>query len=167
MTLYLEYMECDPWKTEFDPETIAKQVMETVLDYENCPYEAEVCVTLTTDRQIHSINQEQRGIDRATDVLSFPMVEYPSPGQFDFLEDAQDCFDPDSGELLLGDIVISTERAESQAREYGHSVLREYAFLVAHSMFHLLGYDHMTEAEASVMEEKQREVMKILHISRN
>lgn len=167
MTLYLEYLECDPWKTDFDPEKLAKQVAEAVLDYENCPYEAEVSVTLTTDAQIRSINMEQREIDRATDVLSFPMVEYPSPGQFDFLEDAQDNFDPDTGELFLGDIVISTERAESQAKEYGHSLLREYAFLIAHSMFHLLGYDHMTEAEASVMEKKQREVMKILHISRD
>lgn len=167
MTLYLEYLECDPWKTDFDPEKLAKQVAEAVLDYENCPYEAEMSVTLTTDAQIRSINMEQREIDRATDVLSFPMVEYPSPGQFDFLEDAQDNFDPDTGELFLGDIVISTERAESQAKEYGHSLLREYAFLIAHSMFHLLGYDHMTEAEASVMEKKQREVMKILHISRD
>lgn len=166
MTLFLEYLDIEGWEVPFDPEEIAGQVVETVLDYEHCPYEAEVCITLTTDARIHEINREQRGIDRATDVLSFPMTEYPSPAQFDFLEEAQDCFHPETGELLLGDIVISTEHARSQAEEYGHSVLREYAFLIAHSMFHLLGYDHMTEEDALVMEEKQREVMRILNISR-
>jgi len=168
MTVYLEYSEnTGSWKPPFDCEEVAARVVEAVLDHEGCPYEAEVSVMLTDDAQIRKINLEQRQIDRATDVLSFPMVDYPQPGEFDFLEDEQDCFHPETGELLLGDIVISTEHVESQAKEYGHSLLREYAFLIVHSMFHLLGYDHMTDAERSVMEEKQREVMKILQISRN
>ncbi|MDO5539878.1 MAG: rRNA maturation RNase YbeY [Eubacteriales bacterium] len=165
MMVYLE-REVE-WDTPFDCRKVAEQVVEAVLDYEECPYEAEVCIMLTNDAEIHSINMQQRGIDRATDVLSFPMVAYPVPGKFDFLEEEEDCFHPETGELLLGDIVISIDHVENQAKEYGHSVLREYAFLIVHSMFHLLGYDHMTQADAAVMEEKQRGVMEILKISRD
>ena len=74
------------------------------------PYEAEVNLLLTENAQIHEMNKEFRGIDRATDVLSFPMIDYPEPGTFDFLEEQEDCFDPESGELTLGDIVISKEK---------------------------------------------------------
>ncbi len=77
-----------------------------------------------------------------------------------------DCFDPDSGELILGDIIISVEKVEEQAQEYGHSELREFAFLVAHSMFHLCGYDHMEANEAAVMEQKQEAVLTQLGITR-
>ena len=82
-------------------------------------------------------------------------------------EDDESCFDLDSGELLLGDIMISAERAAAQAEEYGHSVKREFCFLVAHSMLHLLGYDHMTPEEAAVMEAKQEEVLQRLGITRD
>ena len=82
---------------------------------------------------------KRQGIDRPTDVLSFPMVEYEEAGQFDFLEDQYDCFHPETGELLLGDIVISKDRVIAQAEEYGHEIKREYAFLIAHSMLHLFG----------------------------
>jgi len=145
---------------------LADEVGEAVLDYENCPYEAQVELLLTMNDEIQAINREFREIDRATDVLSFPMIEYDKPGEFDFLEDAEDCFDPESGELMLGNIVISKERVVSQAAEYGHSVKREYAFLIAHSMLHLLGYDHMEEDERIVMEEKQRAVLDGLGITR-
>ncbi len=152
----------------FDPEALACQVAEQVLDMEQCPYEAEVELILTDPETIRRMNREFRGIDRETDVLSFPMVEYPQPASFDFLEtEAGDgCFHPDSGELLLGDIVISVERAKAQAEEYGHSLKREYAFLVAHSMLHLLGYDHMTPDEAAVMEQKQEAALQALGITR-
>ena len=100
------------------------------------------------------------------DVLSFPMIDYPEPGTFDFLEEEEDCFDPESGELTLGDIVISKEKVLSQAEEYGHSPKREYAFLIAHSVLHLTGYDHMEEEERQVMEQKQREIMERLDILR-
>ena len=153
---------------EFDCKEVAFQVMNAVLDSENCPYEATVDLTLTTDSEIHEINLQQRGIDRATDVLSFPMTQFPVPGEFDFLEEeGMDSFDPDSGELMLGDIVISVDHVKVQAEEYGHSLLREFAFLVAHSMYHLIGYDHMTEAEAAVMEEKQKNILNDLHINRD
>ena len=165
MTLNLtEECSCD---FEFDCHEVAFRVMNAVLDKEKCPYEATVDLTLTDDNAIHEINLQQRGIDRATDVLSFPMTQFPVAGEFDFLEEEMDSFDPDSGELMLGDIVISVDHVKVQSEEYGHSLLREFAFLVAHSMYHLIGYDHMTESEAAVMEEKQKNILNDLHINRD
>ena len=145
MTLYFE--EEGDVKLPLECETLAKRVVEEALDYVGCPYEAEVNLLLTENAQIHEMNKEFRGIDRATDVLSFPMIDYPEPGTFDFLEEQEDCFDPESGELTLGDIVISKEKVLAQAEEYGHSPMREYAFLIAHSVLHLTGYDHMEDEE--------------------
>ena len=145
---------------------LAKEVMEASLDYENCPYEASVNLLLTMNEEIREMNRNFRETDRATDVLSFPMIEYPAPGTFSFLEEEDCAFDPETGELLLGDIVISKEKVIAQAEEYGHSIRREFAFLVAHSMLHLMGYDHMEEEERAVMEEKQREILELLAISR-
>ena len=153
---------------EFDCKEVAFQVMNAVLDSENCPYEATVDLTLTTDSEIHEINLQQRGIDRATDVLSFPMTQFPVPGEFDFLEEeGMDSFDPDSGELMLGDIVISVEHVHRQAEEYGHSLKREYAFLICHSMLHLMGFDHIEEEDRIRMEEEQRKIMADLNILRS
>lgn len=152
----------------FSCKEVAERVMEAVLDSETCPYEAQVDVTLTSDEEIHQINLEHRQIDRATDVLSFPMTQFEIPGNFDFLEEeGDDCFDPDTGELLLGDIVISVDHLISQAEEFGHSQLREFAFLVAHSMYHLIGYDHMKPEEASIMEEKQKAILDQLQYIRD
>lgn len=145
---------------------LAVEVINAALDYVNCPYEAEVNLLLTMNEEIHAMNKEFRRIDRATDVLSFPMVDYEHAGEFDFLEERDDCFHPESGELLLGDIVISKEKVISQAKEYGHSIKREYAFLIAHSMLHLTGYDHMEEAERLEMERMQREILEGLEILR-
>lgn len=146
---------------------IAEEVISFTLDYMNCPYEAQVSLLITDNEEIHRINLEQRQIDRPTDVLSFPMVEYEIPGDFDFLEDAGDeYFEPDSGELMLGDIVISADKVIEQAEEYGHSIKREYAFLITHSMLHLMGFDHMTEEEAAQMEQLQREILDELQITR-
>ena len=114
------------------------------------------------------MNREHRGIDRPTDVLSFPNVDYETPADFSGIEDSiEDYFDPESGELCLGDIVISVDKVLEQAKEYGHSPKREYAFLIAHSMLHLLGYDHMEPEEAAVMEHKQEEILNRLGITRN
>ena len=116
----------------------------------------------------HMINKQFRGIDRATDVLSFPMLEYEVPGDFSFLEEENsDDFNPDTGEALLGDIIISVDKVLEQAESYGHSVEREYAFLITHSMLHLFGYDHMQEEEAKVMEDKQRDILLRLNILRD
>ncbi|MGN1147320.1 MAG: rRNA maturation RNase YbeY, partial [Lachnospiraceae bacterium] len=108
-----------------------------------------------------------RQIDRETDVLSFPNVHYEYPADFENLEDHEaDYFDPESGELILGDIIISVDKVKEQAASFGHSMKREFAFLVAHSMLHLCGYDHMEADEAEIMEEKQEEVLKALGITR-
>jgi len=94
------------------------------------------------------------------------MVQYERPADFGELDSMDDVFDPESGSLLLGDIVISVQRAKEQAAEYGHSVRREIAFLIAHSTLHLLGYDHMAEEEAKVMEAKQEKALQELGITR-
>lgn len=150
----------------FACESLAARVVEAALNYVDCPYEVEVNLLLTMNDEIHEMNQHFRGIDRATDVLSFPMIDYIEAGNFDFLEEAMEYFDPETGELVLGDIVISKEKVISQAKEYGHSIEREYAFLIAHSMLHLFGYDHMEEAERITMEEKQKEILEQLQILR-
>lgn len=147
-------------------ESLAKRVIEAAIDYVDCPYEAEVNLLLTMNEEICEMNQNFREINRATDVLSFPMVDYEKAGEFDFLDDAIEYFNPETGELMLGDIVISKEKVVSQAEEYGHSIEREYAFLIAHSMLHLFGYDHMEEEERIVMEEKQKEILEQLQILR-
>ena len=165
MTILIEN-ECDA-KFDFDYEDIAKKVIETAMDQLDFPFEAEISLTITDAEGIQTINKEFRDIDSATDVLSFPMIEYETPGNFDKIEADVDLFNPESGEVILGDIVLCKERIYSHAEEFGHSVLREYAFLIAHSMLHLFGFDHMTEAEASVMEQKQREILDILNISRD
>ena len=151
----------------FDEEALIREVIMACMDYEDCPYEAEVNVLLTDNEAIHQINLEQRGIDAPTDVLSFPMADFETPADFAPLEEAsEDYFNPETGELLLGDIVISVDRVFSQAREYGHSPKRELAFLVAHSMLHLFGYDHMEETEREEMERRQREILEQMGISR-
>ncbi len=149
-----------------DTRAVAEQVIAATLDYMGCPYEACVELLLTGSDEIRRLNRENRQTDRVTDVLSFPMIEFDPPGDFSRLEEEEDNFDPDSGELLLGDIVICADRVLAQAASYGHSVKREYAFLITHSMLHLLGYDHMTDVDASRMERLQREILETLQITR-
>lgn len=158
MTVTVEY-EAEkrldlPW------EEIIREIVEASLDFEDCPYEAEVNVILTDNDGIREINRQQRDIDAPTDVLSFPMVDYERPSDFDHVEEAvEDYFNPETGELMLGDIVISVDKVEEQAGKYGHSQRRELAFLVAHSMLHLCGYDHMEDGEREEMEARQREIL--------
>jgi len=151
---------------DIDYEKIALLVADKALDLENCPYEAQVSLIITDDEGIHEVNREFRQIDRPTDVLSFPAVPFTAPVSYGILEEDESYFDMDTGELLLGDIMISVDRVYAQAEEYGHSVKREFAFLVAHSMLHLLGYDHMTPEEASVMEQHQEEILEAVGIRR-
>ena len=158
MTVTIEY-EAEK-KLDLPYETIIKEVAEEALDYVECPYDAEINVLLTDNEGIREINQETRGIDAPTDVLSFPMCDFETPGDFSKLEETpEEYFNPDTGELMLGDIVISVEKVTEQAEKYGHSETRELAFLTAHSMLHLSWYDHMEEDERLVMEDKQREIL--------
>lgn len=166
MTFYVEN-ETDK-EFSFSVQEISEKVADGVLKMENCPYEACINLLLTDNEGIRTYNREYRDIDKETDVLSFPNVEYESAGDFSAAEKVKaECFDLDSGELILGDIIVSVEKVEEQAEEYGHGSLREFAFLVAHSMLHLCGYDHMNEDEAAVMEEKQETVLNGLGIVRN
>ena len=151
----------------FSEQEIAEAVISETLDYEDCPYEVQVNIILTNNEEIQQINLEQRGVDAPTDVLSFPMIEYAYPSDFTVLEaDQMDNFDPDTGELILGDIVISVDKVIEQAEKYNHDVKREYAFLIAHSMLHLFGYDHMEDLERETMELKQEEILHRLNIVR-
>ncbi len=141
-------------------EEIIHNVVEEALDFVECPYDAEVNVLFTDNEGIRQINVDMRGIDSPTDVLSFPMCDFETPGEFDRLEETpEEYFNPDTGELMLGDIVISVDKVREQAEKYGHSETRELAFLVAHSMLHLSGYDHMEDAERLEMEAMQSEIL--------
>lgn len=152
----------------FDSKEVLDRIMDAVMEMEQCPYETTVNLLVTDNTGIRGYNKEYRGIDQETDVLSFPNISFDHEGDFTSVEASEaDYFDPESGELILGDIILSVDRVLSQAQEYGHSVLREFSFLTAHSMFHLCGYDHMKEQEAAVMEEKQEIVLKKLGITRD
>jgi probable rRNA maturation factor len=165
LTIHLEYEATK--QLDFDYKVLIEKVALGCLDFEDSPYEAEISILLTDDNEIKDINNQFRGLDKPTDVLSFPAIEYKIAGDFSDLEkSAGEYFNPETGEMILGDIVISVDRAITQATEYGHSITREIAFLVAHSMFHLMGYDHMSEDERKVMEEKQEEVLEQLDILR-
>ncbi|MGI6070636.1 MAG: rRNA maturation RNase YbeY [Blautia sp.] len=146
--------------------SLACEVARQVLMMEACPYEAQVNVVLTSEEEIQKVNLEFREINAPTDVLSFPMIPFESPGDYQLLEEDDSYMDLDTGELMLGDIMISVPRVIKQAQEYGHSIKREYCFLIAHSMLHLLGYDHMTTEEAAVMEQKQEAALQALSITR-
>ena len=151
---------------DFDKEELFRDIIEVVTEEEGCPYEVSVSLLITDNAAIRELNRENRGIDRETDVLSFPMLTFTAPSCFDDMEEDQDNFDPDTGELLLGDIVLSGEKVIEQAESYGHSKKREYAFLIVHSLLHLMGYDHMEDEERALMESRQRCIMERLSISR-
>lgn len=153
----------------FDIEEVARSVGEQVLKNESCPYENLAINVLVTDNEgIREYNNQFRGIDKETDVLSFPNLEFDTPGEYYIPEGEEaDYLDPETDELILGDIILSVDRIYSQAEDYGHSVKREFAFLVAHSMLHLSGYDHMTEDEAKVMEARQEKALEDLGITRD
>lgn len=152
----------------FDSREILENVMEEVLTSENCPYEAQVNLLITDNDGIQEYNRQFRDKDMPTDVLSFPMIPFRTEADFSVAEEAEaDYFDPDSGELILGDIIISAERVFQQAESFGHSPKREFAFLTAHSLLHLCGYDHMVPEEAAVMEKKQEAVLEKLGITRD
>lgn len=164
MTLTLE--EETEASLGFDYRELARDIIETALESENFPYEAEVNLLLVSTEGIWEINREHRQIDAPTDVLSFPLISYPAPGDFEKIEDDDDNFNPDTGEALLGDIILCIDKVKEQAKSFGHSEKREYAFLILHSILHLLGYDHMTQEESELMEEKQNKILEQMGILR-
>ena len=138
-------------------EELIRSAAEAALTYEEFPQDAEVEVLLVSLDEIHAINLEHRGIDRPTDVLSFPMEEEPFEAEAD----------PTTGAVFLGSMVLCPERAKAQAEEYGHSLEREIAFLTVHSILHLLGYDHeLGEEEEREMFRRQEEVLQKMGLVR-
>ena len=153
---------------EFNLKEILDLIMEEVLSQEGCPYEAQVNLLITDNEGIHEFNRQYRQVDAPTDVLSFPMIDFIKEADFSVVDHGEaEYFDPESGELILGDIIISADKVKEQALKFGHSQKREFAFLTAHSMLHLCGYDHMTQAQADVMERKQEKVLEALGITRD
>ncbi|NLL81551.1 MAG: rRNA maturation RNase YbeY [Tissierellia bacterium] len=128
-------------------EKLIDEVINECLIVEGKKGEYEVSVSFVDNKEIRILNRDYRGVDKVTDVLSFPMED-----------------DFNLSTTILGDIVISAEKADEQSREYGHDLEREIAYLVAHSMFHLMGYDHMNNEEKKIMREKEKKVMKNLKI---
>ena len=121
---------------------------------------------ITDNEEIKRVNTEFRSIGAPTDVLSFPMIPFETPADYSVIEGDDSYFDLDTEELILGDVMISVDKVYAQAEEYGHSTEREFSFLFAHSMLHLLGYDHMTPEEAAIMEGKQTEILNEMNILR-
>lgn len=166
MTIYYDYATEQSFIEDY--EELAHTVVCAASEYVHCPYEIHVDISLVDNERIHEMNLEFRQVDRPTDVLSFPMVDYKTPGDFSLCEEHPECyFDAESGELLLGDIVISVEKVYEQAENFGHSPRREFAFLVAHSMLHLFGYDHMEDEERLQMERMQEEILNQLGYTRS
>ncbi|MBQ2840321.1 MAG: rRNA maturation RNase YbeY [Oscillospiraceae bacterium] len=145
-------------------EALITKTVKAALDAENVEQSCDVCVIITDDENIHELNMEHRGVDRPTDVLSFPMLEL-SPGQKIEVNPLE--IDASTGAVMLGDIVISEDRARAQAEEYGHSEEREFAFLTVHGMLHLLGYDHEKgEEDEKLHFSRQEEILTAMGIGR-
>lgn len=148
-------------------ETINK-IIEYALKEEEVNIDTEVSVIFIDNDYIREINRENRQIDKVTDVLSFPMLEYPSKRVYKEVYENHE-FNPsdlDDGKLVLGDIVLSLERAKSQSEEYGHSFLREVCYLTIHSVLHLLGYDHMEDDDKPRMRKREEEILEKFNIKR-
>ncbi|MBO6159137.1 MAG: rRNA maturation RNase YbeY [Firmicutes bacterium] len=155
-------------------QTLFENSVQEALRMENVETPVQVSLTIVDRDAIQEMNRDFRGIDRVTDVLSFPMLSYEesprmeTPASLDVAAAAEqeENLDPDSGEVVLGDIVICLDKAKEQAAEYGHSLERELSFLSVHSMLHLLGYDHETKEQEQVMFSKQEAVLEQLGLSR-
>ena len=165
MTFYVE-RETDVRLLDNERELL-ERIAAGVLEYEKCPYEITLNLLITDGEGIRIYNRDYRGLDRETDVLSFPAVDYESPSDFSLAERSRAAyFDQDTGELILGDIILNADRVLSQAGEYGHSVKREYCFLLTHSFLHLLGYDHETPEQEREMFTRQEEILERLGITK-
>ncbi len=151
----------------FDIDKTIENVINACVRMVSCPYEVSVNILITDDENIRRYNKEYRDIDKETDVLSFPAVDYEKPADLSIAEkNRYSYFDADTDELILGDIILNGDRVFKQAKEYDHSVLREFSFLIAHSMLHLFGYDHMEKEDEIEMFLLQDKIMDELNILR-
>ena len=153
---------------DFDIFETAESTVKKTLSMAGFDMEAEVSLSFVGSEEIRELNKSYRGVDSVTDVLSFPLIglDPSKPYSESISLDDLDYVNPDTGEVMLGDIVLCEERVRSQAKEYGHSIKREFAFLVCHSTLHLIGYDHMEDEERLCMEAMQKKIMAELSISR-
>ncbi len=152
---------------DFSEKETAEAVIGKVLEKEQCPFDVEINILITDNSGIQEYNRQMRQIDAPTDVLSFPNLDFETPSVFNIKSGNEaDYINPETGNVIFGDIIISADKVLSQAIEYGHSYKREFAFLIAHSMYHLCGFDHLTESEAHIMETKQEEILGLLQITR-
>jgi len=139
---------------------LAEKTVVASLDFLDFDYEIDLTLMVTNNKEMQYINCEQRGIDTTTDVLSFPMIDWPKPCDYHFFEETiDDYIDPDTECIILGDIVLSMDKLIEQAHDYGHSIEREFTFLIVHSMLHLFGYDHMTEKDEETMILLQKKIL--------
>lgn len=150
-------------------ETLLLEIIDFALKSEKVECKSQISVVLVDNEEIRIINKEHRSIDKVTDVLSFPMLDYPEGKVYketywDYNFDASAM---DGEELVLGDIVVSLEKAEEQSIEYGHSFERELVYLVVHSVLHLLGYDHMKDNEKERMREREENILSKFNINRD
>ena len=143
-----------------DKAKLIEKTVEATLSYEKIDMPCFVSVSIVDEDEIREINSEHRGIDKVTDVLSFPVVNLIDGS---FQEDAGDFYE---GRLILGDVVLCAKRAREQAEEFGHSIEREMSYLTCHSILHLIGYDHEDEVEREVMRQKEEAVMELLNLKR-
>lgn len=141
---------------------LLEKAVKLCVKKEEFSYTCEACITLTDNTTIQEMNKEHRDIDKATDVLSFPLLEYVN-GEPEILPGD---IDPETNRISLGDIIISVEKASEQAESYGHSIERELAFLAVHGILHLLGYDHEKEQDEKIMFDKQEQVLDEIGLKR-
>jgi len=153
---------------EKDLEENIKEIIDYALKEEQVLIPYEVSLIFVDNEAIREINSDTRGIDRATDVLSFPMLDYDEKKVFKecYLDQEFSIIDLNEGNLVLGDIVLSLERAKEQSEEFGHSFIREVCYLVTHSILHLLGYDHMEDADKVIMRAREEEILSKFNIER-
>ncbi|MBX4258949.1 rRNA maturation RNase YbeY [Clostridium estertheticum] len=149
-------------------ETVIKDVIEYTLCEEKLSIDNEVSVIFIDNEEIREINKKYRGIDKITDVLSFPMLNYPENKVFkevyiNYKFDQSDLYDE---KLVIGDVALSLERSKQQSEEFGHSFIRECAYLTVHSILHLLGYDHMEEDQKNIMRKREEEILKNFSLTR-
>ncbi|WP_346934870.1 rRNA maturation RNase YbeY [Clostridium sp.] len=153
---------------EKDLEENIKEIIDYALKEEQVLIPYEVSLIYVDNETIREINVDTRGIDRATDVLSFPMLDYEDKKVFKecYLNHKFSIVDLNEGNLVLGDIVLSLERAQEQSEEFGHSFIREVCYLVTHSILHLLGYDHMEDEDKVIMRAREEEILSKFNIER-
>ena len=154
----------------FNVENLTERILAEAMLIEKVPFDISINISIVADKKIKNINKEERNIDKVTDVLSFPVVEYKKPATYNvFYKNKKldiDYLDLDTNTVFMGDIVINKNRVLSQSKLYNHSIKREYAFLLTHSFLHLVGFDHMKKIDEEKMCKEQEKILTKLKISR-